>query len=290
MRGALALVRTVPLSAMLTATAAMLTHEVHARSAEPGQPTLVTYHRTGAALMNLLMDECFAGLGFQFNHGGHLSLPAVHWIRDPKSVVRSAYDYNKVALSGWVKDINRHFLFLENDPVLSPTLVLNETYQQYLNRVPFEMGVRAEFRRTSTDLERMIESADICAANPDSCKQVCLEALSESSLSYQETWSDVLDFLGVNQSVMSCINRHDMLNPNYLGSWEFHATTSKWEDTSHVFELFANFDENFMNHSFRNAAEKWGCSPRSVRRELMLTTLYVDNGEVEMEGRADQYA
>lgn len=247
--------------------------------------TLVTYHKTGTVLAKGVNDDCFAGLGIKFDHKGALdSLPAVHFIRDPKALIRSAYDYHRESREGWLHDPEHTRQWLLDDPIAGPTFLQNETYHEYLHRVPFAMGVRAEFLRSSRggELTRMLANSRICMANPGSCMQVCLEHFTQSSESYQKTWSSVLDFLGLDQSYLDCIKGYDLLNPNYVGEVEEHATTPLPGEVTAVYDLFQKLDEELMNHTFAVAGEMWRCAPMSL-----LFTVAVD--AMTMEFMADKY-
>lgn len=259
---------------------------VEVRAALTWRPSsLVTYHKTGTVLAKGVIDDCFEGLGIQFEPEGDLRLPAVHFIRDPRALVRSALDYHRVAgkSEAWLHDRNRPKSWIENNHILRQTILPNESYQAYLNRVPFAFAIHAEFLRSARVLTTMQENVESCKRYPRFCMQVCLEEFTHSSESFQNTWSSILKFLSVTESHLECIKGHDLLNPKYTGFVDPHVTHPTRLHADRVEKYFAKFDKMYMNNFFLTAAEAWGCRQKSLRR-VSYAALSMD------ESIAEQYA
>lgn len=248
--------------------------------------SLVTYARTGTALVQGVVDGCLAGQRIQFVYS-RLSLPMVHFVRDPKALIRSAYEYHKVGREFWLHDPSHTPHWIKADPVARSTYVIGETYQQYLNRVPFEVGFRAEFRRSSSELVQMIENAGTCAAFPAMCAQVCLEPFAKSSESYQQMWAAILDFVGLNHSYLECINVYDMHNPQYIGRHRAHVARPTQKEVAQAYEEFTKLDQELWNNTLAEAGETWGCEPAWLSHEANATLIARLH---EQSVRADGYA
>lgn len=249
-----------------------------------GRPTLVTHHKTGTLLVQKVHDSCFPGLGIDFEYRGNLRLPAVHLIRDPRALIRSAYDYHKRSSESWLHDRQQEQPLLQQDRVIKQFIARNETYQEFLRRVPFDIGIRAEFLRSAKVLERMIDNSHHCRDNP-ACKEVCLEQFTMSSASFRETWMAVLRFLGLGHRYLPCIENFDLLNPHHVVGIDMHATSPPAREVALSYEIFGKLDEELMHGAFSKAELIWGCAPPVT---LRTTRLMANN--VQAETMADRYS
>jgi len=226
--------------------------------------TFVTYHKTGTVLVSGVIQKCFPSENFSFfGHGEPWNehTRVVHHVRSPMSMIKSGYFYHKEANESWLQVKGDHRSWLRHDPECFAHFRENETYQQYLNRMPPTLGIRAEFLRSHKTVSKMLSNSYRCLASRRFCKQVCLEDFTVSSQSFNDTWSGIMEFLTFGKiqiaAHLRCISRFDLSSPNYNGAGTRHTTTDKAaveEEMLDLADTFTNLDHELYNGNFAAAS------------------------------------
>lgn len=246
---------------------------------------LVTYHKTGSALAASVLKKCLQGKHINFSGRGNIvGTPAVLFTRDPVALTTSAYLYHLEAVESWLTDPRypgKHMGFMTNDTMLAPLWKSNECYQDFLNRVPLKLGVRAEYLRSFNEVEKIVAAVGDCAnKRATKCKQVCLEDFTVSSASYKSAWAGILKFIGVKPaSVWNCTAGYDLLSPRYRGGQydRDHATSlhTNAKRIAHVMETVVSTDNALKNGMLQAYAAEIGCG---AKRSMLTSELPNEDG------------
>lgn len=221
----------------------------------------ITYHKTGTVMARNVKLECLKDEPVAFMGHGEWSVESkkVHFVRDPVAMVVSAYLYHRTSGENWLSVPDKHFGWVNRSRATAHYYVKGESYQGFLNRVPQSVGVQAEFQRSSTVLELMLEQAWMCSTRPFNCKQVCLEAFTASSEGYNETWREILDFLHVPAHYLDCISLYDLLNPHYAGKMADHGTSTSAEELAKMTQEVLELDQVQLNGMLSKGAASLDC-------------------------------
>jgi len=247
--------------------------------------TFVTYHKTGTVLVSDVLRKCFPTENYSLV--GHGEEPweevtyVVHHVRSPMSMLKSGYFYHLTATESWLHDRGRHRMWIHQDAKCFAEFKENETYQEYLNRVPPTLGIRAELHRSHKPVSMMLANSWKCRSSEKFCKQVCLEDFTASSQLFNQTWSGILDFLSFGEHQVArhlqCISLFDLLSPNYNGAGDNHTTNDKAAVEREMIDLtdvFTKLDEELYNGTFA-AASRTLCP--ATQLEYMSEHPFVDH-------------
>lgn len=221
------------------------------RTFEDEDVELFTHHKTGEMLAIEAVRSCFDYSGLKVKHMGkshaelgqsHPRMFVIHFVRDPFSLLVSAFNYHRAntTTESWLHSPEHALHALEGDNFLLSQLLENETYHEFLVRVPTSIGMQAETHRAfHGELQRMFNASRVCYDNNVWCKEVCLEDFVTDSLTYNATWASVLQFLGLepdaklknktSDSYLSCLAQLDLNNKqsDVLSRVSDHVTQGK---------------------------------------------------------------
>lgn len=199
---------------------------------------IIVYHKTGVKLTNQALLKCMPDANITHSeyglaHAGikNITRPTVMFLRDGFNIARSAYFYHREAAEGWLrhKPMVSPYNFVAGaakvavpvgslhvahkwvtDKVVGRYVKVGESYQDFLNRVPMEVGVRAEYLRSLHEVKDILADRETCLPS-SMCLEVCMETLTASSELYNQTWSSVLTFLGYSpDEYMDCLASLDL--------------------------------------------------------------------------------
>jgi len=227
------------------------TSDLSARKAHGG--TLVAFHRTGVNLTHHISHNCLADGGVaHFPNGlpdGTIKNRTAIVVRDPFAIAKAAYFHHKESTESWVhhKPMSKlrrcqhaSLAEWEADKIVSANMNRGETYREFLNRVPIEVGVRAEYLRSRNEVLDMLRDWRMCRKS-NMCFTVCLENFAVSSQSYNQTWSTILRYLGYSAAKhMGCVAQLDINNPSALDGLQ-RRNVSREQDAQ-VTRLVQRFD------------------------------------------------
>lgn len=227
----------------------------------------VAFHKTGYVLAQTVSKRCMGADQAAFYGNGLMedpvTMPTVLFLRDGFALAKSAYFYHlEVSLhEDWLRDSTRNPPpEWTEDPTVSAYLREGESYQEFLNRVPRAIGVRAEYLRSAGEYEQIVNDTRTCKQSAK-CMTVCMERFTASSKSYNRTWSKILRFTGLNDSHLDCISESDLNNPRFRGQ-EDHAVSRHIPAPreAKVGKLLEQIDRKVGNGWLRDASKKIGCA------------------------------
>lgn len=236
-----------------------------ANGEEAAAANFVAFHKTGYVLANTVTKRCMGGQVKFFPDGlrdDNITLPTVLFLRDGLALARSAFFYHKeVAIhEDWLRDGKRRPPSeWVNDPTVSNYLKEGESYQEFLNRVPEAVGVRAEYLRSAIEYEHLVNDTRTCRAS-ENCMTACLERFNAGSKSYNQTWSEILNFIGFDDSYLDCIALSDLSNPGFRGQEE-HAVSrhTSGHREERVAKAFEKVDKKVNQGWLADASKEVGC-------------------------------
>lgn len=188
---------------------------------EPSGETLVfgVHHKTGTELAHDASD-CFDAF---FKHKEVKmftcsELPAneraVHFTRNPVNLALSAYLYHKEEGEAWTKKHGSAKIEVGDDSYAGKRIKGEETYTQFLRRVPPRVGIRAEiFRLLKKHGEfDQIKAGEKNCRSSQRCIEICLEDFTVSSKSFDSSWERITRFMGkhMTPSLHSCLAKQDL--------------------------------------------------------------------------------
>jgi len=182
---------------------------------------LAAHHKTGTLFLSQA-SRCFDS-SFDCTADGHWKgdrldphQKALHLIRDPTSLVLSAYIYHRTTGEEWTRQAGRAWHILKHDPFFHTIVLHNESYTAFLRRVDEVVGVRAQIHQSTHEFIEM-ESADKYCGESSRCLQMCLEDFTVSSSSFDASWRKIFNFMGKQQTpeIYKCLSRSD-LNRNLV--------------------------------------------------------------------------
>lgn len=227
----------------------------------------VAFHKTGYVIAQTVSSRCtevgqvaFYGNGLKEHP---VTMPTVLFLRDGFALAKSAYFYHlEVSLhEDWLRDSTRRPPpEWTEDPTVSAYLRDGESYQEFLNRVPRAIGVRAEYLRSALEYEQIVNDTRTCKQSAK-CMTVCMERFTASSESYNQTWSKILNFVGLDDSYLDCVSRSDLNNPAFRGQEE-HAVSRHipGSRSAKVDKLLRRIDRKVRHGWLRDASKRIACA------------------------------
>ncbi|MEA2936464.1 MAG: hypothetical protein QOD74_3110 [Variibacter sp.] len=180
-----------------------------------------THHKTGTQLLLRVCRDIGAELGLKFFEGWQRDLPAdtdiwfmlhsrvdataipnlrgAHLVRHPLNLLCSGYRYHRECTERWCIS-TEHATGADGIRYDFEGL----TYQQKLNSVPTQEGIRIEMRGRSYNAIMDMYAWDY--ANPDLRTWQFEEVMSD----FDGAMSEILTFLGLPESMLDVARRHDV--------------------------------------------------------------------------------
>lgn len=225
----------------------------------------VVYHKSGWMLSWSVRRRCLRNDTVTFANAGQfpdmIEVPVVHFVRDPIHMVKSAYLYHQKSIEPFLKKTNYSPELFVKDPLLGSEWREDETFQEFLLRLPMQLGVRAQYLQSYHSIqEKMMPNWVNCTAHADLCKQACLEDFMKSSESYNRTWLSILDFLGMDHSYMDCISDFDMNSASFNGDRE-HTTSSDLSvnDENKILQYVLEADDSLTQGALKASSKQLQC-------------------------------
>lgn len=190
-----------------------------------------SHHKTGSSVVGDILKYCLPtnatkqNMHWQPHPSPHRSQRVVHFMRDLHSLAVSAYLYHKNTGERWswangsASEVCRKTGFAKVSAVLPRE---NESYTDFLSRVPDDVGMAAElfrlrrgvvFNKATSDINKdgalmEIDAAlQACQQMASNCTTVCSEDVETR---FNDTWEGVVSFMGLRQSAVnwSCLENY----------------------------------------------------------------------------------
>jgi len=244
-----------------------------------------SHHKTGTNL-GLELEACFAGLSSltedlrdraerckeertldDLTWDG--SVPPscdrlVHFVRTPREVVRSAYLYHRQQppVEPW---LDRPAVEILGEAAPNNPFLPDETYNQYLARVPVHVGVYAEMKFQSDDNFKSMEVSYNASKGDPRVQTVCLE---DAWMNYETLVSNISSHLTLpyNEGVQKCSERH---NPGKytFGTHTTHGTLTH-EEMTELRQIIAQHDEMWFDGRFGKSPIADMCKSKIKHRRI----------------------
>lgn len=236
---------------------------------------MVAHHKTGMVLA-LQAAECVNGTSAgvsafkrpaRFNEDGPPEgMAMVHFTRDMRDLAVSAYMYHRFAsqepmhiLPGTASEIKKIVQRQSKTPAEEMGWYETddqESFQQWLNRVPKHTGLRAQLAQLIPQLDQMKTVSAFCEAQPRQCVEVDLSEFTAGSDSFNAAWRSVFKFVGVDidahDDLKQCLARLDENNPTFKAENEGpriknHVTSTRLtaEEREDVVWMIEHIDSEF---------------------------------------------
>lgn len=258
------------------------------------QIMFTSHHKTGTNL-GLELEACFAGLSSftedlkskakrckeertldDLTWNG--SVPPgcdrlVHFVRTPREVVRSAYLYHRQRppVEPWLA---RPAVEILGEAVPDNPFFPDETYNQYLSRVPIHVGVYAEMKFQFEDNFKTMELSYNVSKDDSRVQTVCLE---DAWMSYEKMISSMASHLKLpyNKGIEKCTEAH---NPGKytFGTHTTHGTLTQTE-LSELRQIIAQLDEMWFDGRFGKSPVADMCKSKIKHRRRWLDA-WLDRG------------
>jgi len=223
---------------------------------------LAAHHKTGTLFLSQA-SRCFDS-SFDCTADGHWKgdrldphQKALHLIRDPTSLVLSAYIYHRTTGEEWTRQAGRAWHILKHDPFFHTIVLHNESYTAFLRRVDEVVGVRAQILQSTGEFRQM-ESAEKYCGESSQCIQMCIEDFTVSSSSYDASWRTIFHFMGKPQTpeIYECLSRSD-LNRNQKRNDSAHVTSHAISESKYIYlrSVAAELDAKVYNGRLKTMAK-----------------------------------
>jgi len=225
---------------------------------------LAAHHKSGTELLSQA-SRCFDS-SFDYTVDRHWEgdrldphEKALHLIRDPISLLLSAYMYHRATGEEWTRQPGGAWTRLKNDPFFHNMVLHDESYTAFLLRVDEVVGIRAEIHQLTNEFIQ-IESAEKYCGVSSRCLQMCLEDFTVSSSSYDASWRKIFNFMGKQQTpeIYKCLSRSDLnrnLGPG--GEHSSHITTNSISESKYNYlrNVAAELDAKVYNGRLKTLAK-----------------------------------
>lgn len=193
----------------------------------------------------------------------------IHFVRNTAATVVSAYEYHKKVGETWTRVDGSAPEVLNTSGWFKRHIWQQESYTDFLRRVPMRVGLHAELFRLHREFNHMINASAWCSLTPHLCQEVCLEEFTSSSDSYKATWKRLLTFIGLTQKelydpLMECLAHFDLHNETNRAN-ERHVTNGTMTESEHqkVVDLEKLMDEKYFGgHVKRLSQKQYKCDAR----------------------------
>lgn len=244
---------------------------------------LAPHHKTGfvfskqsiECINNAYPDRAVLLMGRFLNHD--LELPpdvlVAHINRDPIQLAVSTYLYNKFAAdtsehepavfnagsAHWAK---KHIRTVSHEePTWMQVQAQNESFREYLRRVPVDVGLRAVFLVTLGELDAIEQAVDWCD-DSEQCMEVHLDILTRDSRAYILTWLGILQRAGIEPTpeLETCLSSQDTNHPSFMMSSSLHhcasakVTHEQWRE---LVDIARTVDAQHLNGRYALASVRY---------------------------------
>jgi len=235
---------------------------------DPRQGIMFTSHHKTGTVLSLELEVCFVGgrnasssmrvLAKRckesrsledLNWNGWVPLDCarlVHFVRNPREIVRSGYLYHRKvpAVEMWLL---RPALEIMGEAVPDNPFLPDETYHDYLQRVPYTVGVYAEMKSFSGQVLADMENAHQASRDDPRVLTMCLE---EGWIGYEDMVRKVADHLDLpmNDEVSRCAARHNPSKHNFASHVTQNALAP--DEMAQLRDIIARLDEEWFGGRF----------------------------------------
>lgn len=247
---------------------------------------MVAHHKTGMVLA-LQASECInassAGVTAfkrpaRFHQGGPPEgMAMIHFTRDLHDLAISAYMYHRYSsqepmhirrgsamqIKSTVKRMGK---FPQEEMDWYETNE-RESYQRWLNRVPTEIGLRAQIGQLIPQINQMKNLSTYCKSHTGDCIEVDLKDFTASTESFNAAWRSIFQFVGVHvdqhEDLEQCLAKLDENNPTFKPEDEgprmvHHVTSTRLTPEEHedMVRTIQAIDSQFYHDVLNTAMEE----------------------------------
>lgn len=197
-----------------------------------------------------------------------------HINRDPMQLVVSTYLYNKITADAseehepqifnrgsatWVK--KRIQAWTKAEPTWMEVPDEQESFREFLQRVPEEVGLRAVLFVTLEELAAIEFAAEWCETSGQ-CMEVHLDVLTRDSRAYILTWLTMLHKAGLEPTaeLERCLSMLDTNHPLFLSSRSRRhcasqkVTPEEWHELTSIAKIV---DASWLNGRYAKASSRY---------------------------------
>lgn len=200
----------------------------------------------------------------------------VHLVRNPMSMVASAYLYHKTTCQGEKWNEEPLKTMCSGGPNVHLGKVCNVvgwskfkdwisgelSYTQALQRLPQKYGIFFELLRSEPEISTMMSTFRVHQKRSD-VKNVCLEDITRNSTAFHSFWSDALKFFGfpvpeyARDAVTEAIERNDIHSAKFEN--KDHVVNHTIESSDSLLADIASADIELMGGQLLALTNELGC-------------------------------
>jgi len=223
---------------------------------------LASHHKTGTELLKMA-SHCF-GPYFDYTLDRHWAgdpldphQTALHLIRDPTSLLLSAYMYHQTIGEDWTWEPGGASHILKKDPFFLKMVLHNESYTAFLQRVDEVVGIRAQMFQSTHEFNQIESAVKYCGVS-SRCLQMCLEDFTVSTSSYEASWRKIFNFMGkhLTPEIYTCLSIQDLNRPGDKHN-RTHVTSNRISESkyNHLRKVAAELDAKVFNGRLKTLAK-----------------------------------